>query len=170
MKTDGSEILSELLQKYRGKGLLLDTNLLLLYLVGAVHPARVATFKPIANQGFLRQDFDLLLRIAGSFKKMVTTPHILTEVSNHSVKLKRDEGITFCRVIGALLKNWDERYTESALLCQREEFQKIGLTDTAIGETAAGRCLVMTVDFELAGHLQKRKVDVINFNHLRFLN
>lgn len=48
-----------------------------------------------------------------------------------------------------------------------EQFLRFGLTDTAITLIAPGRYLVLTVDLPLCGLLQRRNVDVINFNHFR---
>ena len=76
-----------LFEKYRNKGLLLDTNLLLLLLIGSGVPHLLETFKPIQNQGFKKKDFELLARACSFFKTLITTPHILTETSNHSGKV-----------------------------------------------------------------------------------
>lgn len=154
-------------QEYRSKGLLVDTNLLLLYLVGLTNPRWITTFKPISNHSFSTRDFQLLGRIIAAFRNLATTPHILTEVSNHSAKLKGADKLKFCAVVRSLVEGWDEQYTASANLCKQDHFPTIGLTDTAISEVAPGKFLVLTVDFELAGHLRKRQVDVINFNQMR---
>jgi len=69
-----------LLESYRKKGILVDTNILLLYFVGSVNPKRISQFKR-TNQ-FNVDDFELLIQILGYFQKIVTTPNILTEVSN----------------------------------------------------------------------------------------
>ncbi len=167
MSADDSNSWRSQFRKYGGKGLLVDTNLLILYLVGLATPQRITTFKPIVNQGFSTADFELLRKITLLFKRLVTTPHILTEISNHSDKLKGVDKLRFYALLRSKLVGWKEHYTESAELCQRDEFIKLGLTDTAITDIAPGNFLVITVDFELAGHLQKKKVDVINFNHLR---
>jgi hypothetical protein len=47
------------------------------------------------------------------------------------------------------------------------EFPKFGLTDTAIRMIAPGKYLVLTDELPLYQLLSKRKVDVINFNHIR---
>lgn len=63
------------LDRYRGKGLLLDTNLLLLYFVGLVSPGLISNFKPTLSAGFSVGDFELLLRITSLFKKIIVTRH-----------------------------------------------------------------------------------------------
>jgi hypothetical protein len=70
----------QLILKHRGNGLLVDTNLLLLYLVGKTNPDRIRNFKRTSR--YTVEDFELLDEIMGQFKTLVTTPHILTELSN----------------------------------------------------------------------------------------
>jgi hypothetical protein len=159
--------IQSLLLTYRTKGLLLDTNLLLLYLVGNAVPQALSTFKPTVNQGFTKNDFDLLSQIASLFSKLITTPHILTEVSNHSDKLKGRLRQQFSDYMVAFIQGLEEESQPSRQLCVRAEFPRFGLTDTAIAAIAPKRFFVLTVDFQLAGHLQKVGVAVLNFNHLR---
>jgi hypothetical protein len=153
--------------KYRRKGLLLDTNLLLLYLVGRLAPDYVEKFKPTQNHGFKVADFELLARIVQYFRLIVTTPHVLTEVSNHSVKLKGDRHAALRTIMAAQIESWTEQFEPAVKLCAREDFRRFGLTDSAISATAPGKFLVITVDFALAGYLASIGADVVNFNQLR---
>jgi hypothetical protein len=68
------------LARYRTAGVLVDTNLLLVYFVGAFDPALIPKFK--RTRMYTLEDHPLLVRVLGFFEKVVTTPHILTEVSN----------------------------------------------------------------------------------------
>ena len=65
-----------LLAKYRRKGVILDTNLLLLLLVGRFVPHAIGEFKLLQNQGFTSADFELLRRLVSTFSTVVVTPHI----------------------------------------------------------------------------------------------
>lgn len=164
--------LSPLLQRYRTKGLLLDTNLLLLYVTGLVAPEMLAHFKPVANHGFGPDDFDLLDSLVRRFTHLVTTPHILTEVSNHSDKLKGEAHASLFLALRALVMNAEkmkEVSLASANIVPTDDFLTFGLTDAGILQLAPGNHLVATVDFPLAGRLRTRSVDVVNFNHLRDL-
>lgn len=71
-----------LIGKYKSKGILFDANLALLYLVGA-HDLRLVgdgKFNKLSN--YTTDDYRLLLSLKCKFKKAITTPHVLTEVSN----------------------------------------------------------------------------------------
>ena len=70
----------EFFLRFRGHQVLLDTNLLLLFLVDSYERKRIRNFKRTST--FSEEDFDLLAAFLQAFKKILTTPHILTEVSN----------------------------------------------------------------------------------------
>lgn len=63
-----------------GDGLLVDTNLLVLFTVGGVNRNRMETYK--RTRQYTKSDFDLLLRILEKFNKLYTIAHVLAEVSN----------------------------------------------------------------------------------------
>jgi rRNA-processing protein FCF1 len=116
---------------------------------------------------FTVDDFELLVAFIGRFKEVVTTPSILTEVSNLLGQLPDSLRHSFYQHFAYGLKNLREHYTPSQELGDEKAFPKFGLTDTAILQAANGKYLVLTDDFRLTQYLLSRHVDVINFNHLR---
>lgn len=155
----------ELIAKYRTKGLLIDSNLLLVYLVGMLDPDRIPKFKK--TMAFTVDEFRLLARFFDVFKKVVTTPNILTEVSNLSGQLPENLCVAFRGGLGDRIPNLEEHYTSSASLATSAHFNKFGLTDSGIVELVKGNYLVLTDDLSLYGLLLNRGVDAINFNHIR---
>lgn len=153
--------------KFHRKNLLIDTNLLLLLLIGSLSPSLVRKQKITANQGFDEADFNQLRDFACGFQNWVTTPHILTEVSNHAEKVKGLDHGKFIQQFISLIDKLDEYSETSKLLSKTDAFARFGLTDTAISHLVDEKFLVLTVDFPLAGYLQKKGVNVINFNHVR---
>ena len=158
----------ELVQRYRTAGVLVDTNILLLLFVGSVERRLIERFKRTMARGFRESDYELLTNFLKHFEnRVVTTPHILTEVSNLAGQLsvqKQRFFSYFAKGISRLI----EHYEPSGNLAQAESFVKFGLTDTAIIELVKGQYLVLTDDFALSNYLDKQGVDVFNFNHLRF--
>ncbi len=75
-----NEEIRPILERYKQKGILIDTNILLLWFVGTANRARISKFN--RTEKFTLEDYDLLLRIILFFNKLVTTPHILTEVNS----------------------------------------------------------------------------------------
>ena len=159
--------LPALVGKYRTKGILLDSNLLVLFFVGSVAPELVENFKRTRNQGFTGEEFSLLQHIIKAVSRVATTPHILTETSNFVCQLQGKARQTALQVIAQAVQNFKERRAESKKLVQSNAFFSFGLTDCAILDLPPKKYLVLSVDAALVRNLQKRGIDAINFNHLR---
>lgn len=153
------------LRRHRASGVLLDTNLLLLYVVGAHDRDLIARFKRTA--AFTSEDFQILTDTLDSFAHILTTPHILTEVSNltgqFAEPLKQAVFRTFAAAIGMLT----EFQTPARQISAHPAFPRFGVTDIAILHSSRGECLVLTDDFRLSQYLAHERIDVLNFNHLR---
>ena len=158
--------LQELIAKHRRGKLIVDTNLLLLYVVGTHDPRRSESFK--RTNAFTREDFGTLLRFTRQFPVLATTPHILTEVSSFLKQLAEHEQpqyhTTFARVIG----HFEETYFASKELLQHPVASRLGLTDAGIAALAASEGLVLTDDLVLSNFLGHVEITAINFNHLRY--
>jgi hypothetical protein len=153
------------LRRHRASGVLLDTNLLLLYVVGAYDRDLIPRFKRTA--AFTPEDFRILTDALDSFGHVLTTPHVLTEVSNLAGQLgdplKQAVFRTFAGAIGMLT----ELQAPAREVSADAAFPRFGITDIAILRNGRDRCLVLTDDFRLSQYLAHEKVDVLNFNHLR---
>jgi hypothetical protein len=120
---------------------------------------------------FTESDFDLLQTILNQFDLLVTTPNILTEVSNLLGQLPDNlRGQYYASFAGGLDALLNEHYIPSNRLVLQSRFPKLGLTDTGIIEQARDRHLVLTTDLPLYNHLCDLGVDAINFNHIRSVN
>ena len=157
--------LSDPASAYRSKGLIIDSNLLLLFFVGLHDRTRIEKFKRTAQ--YTIEDFELLVAFVKPFKEVATTPSILTEVSNLLGQLPGKLKYSFYQHFANGLKNLHEHYSPSRDLGDERGFAKFGLTDTAILQAASGKYLVLTDDLDLAQYLEGLNIDVINFNHLR---
>ncbi|MDQ3259015.1 MAG: hypothetical protein M3R15_34990 [Acidobacteriota bacterium] len=158
----------ELLHRYRSKGILVDTNLLLLYFVGRYDPDRISRFK--RTQSFSEDDFLLLASILAFFNKIVVTPNILTEVNSLSNQLPDDIKASYYSEFAQCLDVLEEHYISSSELARTNHFLRFGLTDAGIVSLVQGSYLVLTDDLKLASYLQRLDIDVINFNNIRSLN
>ncbi|MHC5745196.1 MAG: PIN domain-containing protein [Nostoc sp.] len=165
------DVINSLIRRYHQKGILIDTNILLLYFVGSINRERITRFN--RTQQFIPEDYDLLLRIIVKFRKLVTTPNILTEVSNFVDKLvepERSQCFTIFALFAQNVDILDEYYVKSLDAVNTEKFIKFGLTDSGILTLARGKYLILTDDFKLANYLQSVDIDVINFNNIRIFN
>ena len=119
-----------LLAKYRTRGILIDTNILLLYLVGLVNRERIPRFK--RTKQFIPEDYDLLLQIVDGFQKVITTPNIMTEVNSLANQLGEPERSQCLTIFTKLISRITEEYIESNLIANQEMFSRFGLTDCGI--------------------------------------
>ncbi|HZW91927.1 MAG TPA: PIN domain-containing protein [Candidatus Eremiobacteraceae bacterium] len=155
------------LRFYGSRGVVIDSNLLLLYFLGSFQRSQIRTNKRLAN--FDEEDFDLLVRLLSLFKKVVTTPNILTEVSNLSDAVPEAFRESYFAQFRACLSILVEEYTPSSeALASR--WSRFGLTDAAIATISRKRYLVLTEDFRLSQALGSDGIDALNFNHLRYVN
>lgn len=145
--------------------ILLDTNILLLYFVGRFKKEEVPRFK--RTRMFALEDYDTLTRVLVSFKQVITTPNILTEVSNHLGYMDDHLRPGQFEVFAHGIKLLDERFAPSSKIACTSEFKRFGLTDAAIFHLCQTNCAVLTDDWALYNYLQKQGVCALNFNHIR---
>jgi hypothetical protein len=110
----------------------------------------------------------LLQKLIAFFSgKVITTPNILTEVSNLSRKIPGSRGQEYFERFNACIQLFDEQYHPSKDCSNHAKFFEFGLTDISVLRIAGKGVLVLTDDFPLAMKLESSKIDVLNFNHVR---
>ena len=147
--------------------LLIDTNLLVLFVVGSVAPHRIETFKRTSK--YNKADFDLLLRLLSQADRLYTLPHVLSEVSNLTdlPGVLRRQGLQVLKQTMALLV---EPHLPSLRASEEDVYGRLGLTDAAISSAARELgCAVLTDDLDLYLVLSRRHAEVINFTHQKAL-
>jgi hypothetical protein len=155
-----------LIEKYRAKGALVDTNLLVLLLVGTINKQRILNFK--RTQDFTIEDFELLTRLIDWFGKIFTTPHVLSRVSDLT-DLSGKELREIRQKLKLVVEQIEESYDESRVLVGDPIFERLGLADAAIGTVCSREILVLTADVNLQLAVQQRGWDALNFHHVREL-
>jgi hypothetical protein len=165
------EHVDSLAARYRSRGLLLDTSPLLIFYLGLYAPEQIERFPRTRSEWFTSKDYEFILAFAGGFDRLVTTPHILTEVSNFSGQLHghvRDGCFeTFARHLAE--PSTHEHSPPAERLAGKAEFVPFGISDASIAEIAAERYLVLTTDARLNAHLARQGVDSLNYNNFRLL-
>lgn len=152
-----------MLQKYRTLGAVIDTNLLLLNVLGSYDHNQIGRGR---LSKYTNADYHLLSEVMDFLYKIVATPNIITEVDN----LARQGSINQTRLAGVIRSIWpkiSEVYTPSETALQSPEYGRISLTDTIILKSASEHYLVLTDDFTLYSWLQSQRRDAININHIR---
>ncbi len=152
-------------------GLLIDTNLLVLFVVGSVNRNRIQNFK--RTRKYSKGDFDLLLRIIQFFKKrsksIYTITQVIAEVSNLT-DLEGPERSQARRVLKSTLEVLHEPEISSVKASQSFKYERLGITDSAIAVTAREyKCAVLTDDLDLYYALATDGIAALNFTHLQAL-
>jgi hypothetical protein len=143
--------------------LLIDTNILLLYVVGSFDPAAISRFK--RTEKFDEDDFALLTEHVGRYSVLVVTAGVLAEVSNLL------SGYLHVQVAGhivELVDHAEEASKPAVEIMADAEFARLGFTDSTILQAAATpETTVLTDDVQLYLALLAREHNAVNFNHLR---
>jgi len=160
--------IEKLLERYSKAGILLDTNILLLYFVGTFDKSEISKFK--RTKIFAIEDYFTLIAFLHHFEKVITTPNIMTEVSNLSGQLGEHIRTNYFEQFARGIVLLNEYYLSSHDIAKMEDFKRFGITDTGILCLAKTNYLVLTDDFKLSNYLQTKGIDALNFNHIRPIN
>jgi len=152
-----------LIERNISKRILVDTNLLILYLIGTFDKSQITTDKN--TRSYTTDDFDLLKALIKNCK-IVVTPNILTELSNLTSSSNETSKQRLFAYLGKLFEQVDEEYIPSKKV-DNQVLRKFGLTDSVIHKLAENKILVLTADLPLYGYLSSVGLKVINFNHAR---
>ncbi len=155
------------LRTYSRLGVVIDSNLLLLLFLACYDRRQIATNDRLSR--YSDEDYDLLIQVLKPFRRIVTTPNILTEVSNLSNAIPERYREAYFASFAAKLTQIDEQHVVSATALQNR-WAKYGLTDAVIAVIAKNRYLVLTDDFRLSQSLESDGIEALNFNHLRLAN
>lgn len=146
-------------------GLLVDTNLLVLYAVGRVNRFRIETFK--RTRQYTIADYDLLIDVLKEFQPLYTVAHVMAEVSNLT-DLPGPERLEARRVVKETILLLEEVGIPSSQAADDPLYNKLGLSDAAICVAARRRgCSVLTDDLDLYRFLSYDKIPVLNFTYIR---
>lgn len=157
-----NDFLLPLIQKYKSQGILVDANVAILYVVGSLNPELIRDSKRTAM--FTEADFEKVSRFIDYFPSKVTTPNVLTEVSD---LLPKTSGLL--DVFSGFVRNSLEKYSPSGSLIDSIVFSDFGLADASVYETARQNYLILTDDKPLASFLSNKNVDVVSLDAVRFI-
>jgi len=142
-------------------GLLVDTNLIILLVVGAAHPSRIPGHRATAR--YHARDFERVYTFVGMFPRRVTLPHVLAEASN-----MLDDGTERELLRTFAIDAWDEMPIASRTAAARRDYSYLGLADAAMLECCASTpFLLFTDDGQLVHEALRLKRSVISFELLR---
>lgn len=149
----------------RRGALFVDTNLLVLLIVGSLDLQQVERFR--RTRAYSLEDYSLLAAFVAGFKRLLTTPNLLTEVSNLIGQLAEPLRRRALEALGILTGQFEERFHASRELVLNQSFPLLGLADASVILAVDETVTVLTDDLDLYVRLSSSGVNAINFNHLR---
>lgn len=144
--------------------IILDTNLLLLLLVGSTSKEYISKHKRLG--AYSEMDYDLLKKFLHA-SNIFVTPNILTETSNLIGQIAEPARTKILIFFSEYIKSANERYCESRQAITRKEFIRLGLTDSVLLHEMTDSFILLTADLDLYLAAINEGYKAVNFNHLR---
>lgn len=154
------------------RSVILDTNLLVLFVVGSAGEQYLDMHKRVQIID-PRSAYALLAQYLERFNELVATPNTLTETSN-LIRLIGEPAKTYLTAtLQKLVITWPECYITSRDAALQPEFARLGLTDATLlalarRELNSPRSCLLTMDLDLYLAAAATGLNVVNFNHLRW--
>jgi len=153
-------------QSLARRTVVVDSNLLLLLVVGLWNPRAIAVHKRLSAHTYA--DFLELSRFLSSFHTVVTTAHVLAEVSNLAGFATGATREAILLQLASVIKTLDERAIPATVVSSQPEFKVFGITDAALSLLCADM-LLLTEDGRLARHLQLRGFSAWTLDQVKML-
>lgn len=149
------------------KGIIVDSNIMLLFLVGCYDINYINMFK--RTMKYTTEEYYFVRDLLTTYyykDKVYTSPHILTELSNLS-KIEGDRRSKYFNFFTKILNNTCEIYIEKNKILEFKELPKFGITDIGIFKIAKEKnLLVLTDDFRLSSYLLDNCINTLNLRNI----
>lgn len=147
----------------------MDTNLMLLYCIGRYDPYMIPRFTERLSR-YSVDDYKLLVQFIALFKKVVTTPNILTETVN-LIDKRSGRFDSVLRQFANEIVVFEEIYVPSERIVSQHPryFSTFELTDLVLYELAKQSFLVLTDDNATWSLIAGNNGSPLNFDQLRTL-
>lgn len=161
--------LTAFVKRHSKQGILLDTNVLLLFIIAKHQPTMIGK-KRLEKYG--EDDGKLLVNYINKFSRILTTPHVLAETSNLVRQIvKGSLGTDLSTILHPLFclsnHNSFKQFTVNGNRIDSKLFGKLGLTDSGLATLVPDKILLLTDDLNLYVAASMLKGDAINFTHMR---
>ena len=151
----------------RPAGYLVDTNLLLLLVVGDEGRDLIAKHGRLDD--YTARDYDILRNFLQRARRVMLTPNTLTETSNLLRQHGEPQRSRFMRRLRAIIVESEETVIPSEAAANNRQFERLGLTDAALVEAATSQTPLLTVDTDLfRAALRKGPGAAVHFDTIRF--
>ncbi len=147
--------------------LAIDTNLLILLIVGATSTEMIGQHGRLGHYG--PDDYRLLNAFAADYSVLILNPHVLSETSSLLADIKEPARAKVFATFRALISAGRETYVPSREASEAP-FMRLGLTDAILIElcrqdTAGGPVTLLTKDVKLYFTALQMGLKAVNFTH-----
>ncbi len=143
----------------------LDSNLLILLVVGLVDPELIARHK--RTKKFSVEAYELLSESLQSLDNVLVTPNTLTEASNLLAQYRDPVREELFQMLRNLIERTEETMVASADASRDSAFPRLGLTDAVLLDVVSAETPLLTTDLGLyiASLDRKGENSAFNFNY-----
>ncbi len=129
---------------------LIDTNALIILLIGVVDPNLFKTHKRTSI--YEEQDFHDLISFIGDIQHLVVLPNVWTEVDNLLNGFNKSHKDKYVEELTNIIKLTTEKFLESETATKSYGFFDLGLTDSLLLEYSSECELLITSDSSLSDY------------------
>lgn len=160
------DYINALINKYSSNGIIIDTNIMLVYIVGTYDVKYIPDFKRTSK--YCADDYRFVCSVLSCFNRKVITTHILAELSNLSMQIQDNRLVTYFNVFREFLEDIGENHISKDRILALPLLPKLGVTDLGILEIVKKfRYLTFTDDFRMSNYIRDMGIDVLNLNDIR---
>lgn len=145
--------------------LIVDTNLLVLLIVGLASKKYISAHKKLSAYDV--KDFEILSEIISKFDQLVFTPHVLSETSNLVACINEPAKTEIMKTFGEIIGKFGEQYVPSVEGIGRAEFTRLGLTDGVLLTLGQGGGSLITADVPLYLAATSAGYQATNYMHIK---
>lgn len=155
--------------QYGTRGILLDTNVLLLLLFTIYQPNMIGK-KRLGKYG--ADDGALLVGYIQRFSRVLTTSHVLAETSNLARQIVDGQARSelYANLHPLFCSDHPNSFEQCAVEGGRIDsdlFRRLGLTDSGLASLVGTEQLLLTDDLDLYVAAVSKGGDAVNFTHMR---
>ncbi len=163
------DYLKGIICNYKNKGIVVDTNLLILLIVGKFNIAYIEKCSRVKDKQYTINDYRFVNNLLSLFVKIYVTPQVLAEFSNLSFGDIKDRAfLKYFEFVLEIIKGVSEEYISKDIILDIPIFRKFGFADASIFELASKEQLpVITDDMPLHHYLITSGISSINMDHIR---
>ena len=144
---------------------LIDTNLLVLLIVGATDKKLIEEHR--RTKAFVTRDYDELCGLLEGFDEFWITSHCLAETSNLLKHTGKKSTRSLLTTLAMFCSRTRESYLAKDLVFADDHYLRLGVADTGFIQKSKRVNCSITMDVELYESISRLGRRVVNFNHVR---